>query len=193
MQTPAPHPNWREGLPLLVTPRVVLREMRRSDAASLWRVSRSPEVARYAWPGPATADVFEAFITRAWRDRTEGKYACFAAVPSEQADPTGIFELRSLQPNFFRAELGLLVDPPMFDTGVFEDAMRLVCGFAFRTVGVRRIEMRVSSTHARCNAALEQLGAKKEATLRAAFPQGRRFEDQYLWSVVSGLDRLAAP
>jgi RimJ/RimL family protein N-acetyltransferase len=187
------HPNWREGLPLLVTSRVVLREMRRSDAASLWRVSRSPEVARYSWPGPATAEVFEAFITRAWRDRAEGKYACFAAVPSEHADPAGIFELRSLQPNFFRAELGLLVDPPLFGNGVFEDAMRLICGFAFTTVGVRRIEMRVSSTHARCNAALEQLGAKKEATLRAAFPQGSRFEDQYLWSVVSGLDRLAAP
>jgi len=178
---------------LLVTPRVVLRELRRSDAASLWRVSRSPEVARDSWPGPPTVDAFEAFISRAWRGRAEGKYACFASVSSNQPEPTGLFELRSLQPSFFRAELGLLVDAPMWENGVFEDAMRLVCGFAFRTVGARRVEIRVSVAHARCNAALERLGVQKEAVLRAAFPQGGQFEDQYLWSLVSGLDPLAAP
>src|SRR5829696_8789374 len=97
-QIPADHLNWREGLPLLVTPRVVLREVRRSDAADLLRLARAPEVARYSWPAPTTVDKVEAFITRAWRDRAEGKYACFVLVPRDQTGPAGMLELRSLQP-----------------------------------------------------------------------------------------------
>ena len=185
-------PNWSEGLPLLVTPRVVLRELRRADAAALWRLTNAPDVAEYLWPGPPTVEAFEKFISFAWRERTGGKYACFAVVPWDQAEPAGILELRSLQPKFYRAELGLLLDPAMWDNGVFGDAMRLMCGFAFDTIGTQRIEVRSHVADARCNSALETLGLQKEATLRAAYVCNGRTADQYLWSVVRGLDRLAS-
>jgi [ribosomal protein S5]-alanine N-acetyltransferase len=192
VSTPAPL-NWREGLPLLVTPRVVLRELRRSDAAALWRITRTPEVARYCWPPPPSVDAFEAYIAQAWRDRSDGKYAAFAVVPRDQTEPTGLFELRSTQPKFVRAELGLLFDPPAWTSGVVEDGMRLICGFAFRTVGVRRLEIRVSVEDARCNDTLSRLGVQKEAVLRSAFMHKGNYEDQHLWSVVVGVDRLAQP
>jgi len=182
--------NWRDGLPLFVTPRVVLRELRRADAAALWRVARSPRVARYTWPAPPNVDAFESFITWAWQERTAGKYACFASVPSDHTEPVGVFELRSMQPEFYRAELGLLVDPAIWDGGVFDDGMRLVCEFAFKTAGVHRIEIRSVVADAACNAALDRMGARREAVLRGAFLHGGRFEDQYLWSVVKGLDSL---
>jgi RimJ/RimL family protein N-acetyltransferase len=191
-QIPAAHLNWREGLPLLVTPRVVLREVRRADAADLWRLARSPEVARYSWPAPSTVDKVEGFITRAWRDRSDGKYACFAVVPRDQTAPAGMLELRSLQPAFLRAELGLLIDPALWDSAVFADAMRLVCDFAYKTIGVRRIEIRTSVANAACNAALVALGVHQEAVMRAAFMHDGRHEDQYLWSLMNGTDRLAA-
>jgi RimJ/RimL family protein N-acetyltransferase len=189
---PVSHLNWREGLPLLVSPRVVLRELRRTDAAGLWRVATSPGVARYAWPGPPTADGFEAFIKWAWQERASGRYACFAIIPRDQTEPAGVFELRSLQPAFFRGEIGVLVDPALWDNGVFEDGMRLMLEFAFKTAAAHRIEIRSSVDNARGNAAFEKMGIQKEAVLRAAFRHDGTFEDQYLWSVVNGLDRLAA-
>jgi ribosomal-protein-alanine N-acetyltransferase len=185
--------NWREGLPLLVSPRVVLRELRRADATPLWHIARSPAIARYSWPAPASIDAFESFVTTAWRERALGKYACFAIVPRGQAEPAGVFELRSLQPGFFRAELGLMIEPALFDNGVFNEGMRLVCDFAVRTVGVHRIEIRSAIDDAACCAALDKLGVKKEAVLRSAFVHCGRFEDQCLWSVVKGLDPLAPP
>jgi ribosomal-protein-alanine N-acetyltransferase len=183
--------NWREGLPLLVSPRVVLRELRRSDAAALWRVARRPEVARFCWPAPSTVEAFESLIAQAWRDRAEGKYTGFAVVPRDRTEAAGLFELRSLQPAFFRAELGLLVEPDAWQSHVFEEGMRLVCDFAFRTLGVQRIEVRSSVEHAACNTALERLGLVREAVLQAAFVHDGRFEDQALWALVNGLDRLA--
>ena len=186
------HVNWREGLPLLVSAHVVLRELRRSDAAALWPLARSPEVARYAWPAPASADAFDGFITQAWRERTEGKYAGFAFMPRERTEPAGFFELRSLQPNFVRAELGTLIAPALWADPAYADGVRLICAFGFQTVGIHRIEIRSAVAHAACNAALEALGVRREATLRSAFAQGGRFEDQYLWAIVKGVDPLAA-
>lgn len=183
--------SWSEGLPLLVTPRVVLRELRRADAAALWRLAKAPGVVEYSWPGPPTVEAFEKFISFAWRERTGGKYACFAVVPWDQPEPAGILELRSLQPNFYRAELGYLMDPVTWDNGIIADAMRLMCEFAFTTIGSRRIELRSHVADAHCNAALEKMGFQKEATLRAAYLCKGRTADQYLWSLVRGLDRLA--
>lgn len=175
-----------------MSPRVVLRELRRADGAALWRLSKVPGVTEFAWPGPPTVEAFEKFISFAWNERTDGKYACFAVVPWDQPEPAGLLELRSLQPNFYRAELGLLIDPAMWDNGVFDDAMRLMCGFTFGTIGTRRIEIRSHVDDARGNAALQRLGLQKEATLRAAYVCKERTADQYLWSVVRGLDRLAS-
>jgi ribosomal-protein-alanine N-acetyltransferase len=183
--------DWREGLPLLVTPTVVLRELRRADAAALWRIARAPEVVRYSWPPPPNVEAFETFIARAWRDRVDGKYACFAIVPRDREEPAGMFELRSLQPKFFRAELGLLLESALWENRVFEDAMRQICDFAFRTLGARRMEIRSSVAHAACNAALAKLGVTREATMQSAFTHDGGFEDQYLWSLVYGLDALA--
>lgn len=193
MSTTSSNLNWREGLPLLVTPRVVLRELRRSDAAALWRITRTADVARYCWPPPASVDAFEAYIAQAWRDRSNGKYAAFAVVPRDQTEPTGLFELRSTQPRFVRAELGLLFEPASWTNGVVDDGMRLMCTFAFNTIGVRRLEIRVSVEDARCNEALARLGVHKEALLRSAFMHKGKYEDQHLWSVVLGLDPLARP
>ena len=187
-------PDWRQGLPLIVTSRVVLRELRHSDASALSALARSPEVSRFSpWPGPAGVDAFEAFVTRAWRERATGRYAGFAIVPSAQTEPAGLIELRSLQPKFYRAEAVPFLGPEVWHGGVFEDVMRLLFEFAFGTVGVQRIELRTPAAHDVCTGALERLGVQKEATLRSSFFSDSRFDDQYLWAVVRGLDALAGP
>jgi RimJ/RimL family protein N-acetyltransferase len=185
--------DWREGLPLMVTPRVVLRELRRSDAPALCRVARSPEVARHSWPAPPTVEAFERFIEWSWAERAAGRYTCFGVVPRDSITAAGIFELRPLQPGFFRAELGYFIDKPLWGTGVFHDGARLMVDFAFNAVGVHRIEVRASVENARSNAALQKIGAHKEGLLRAAFVHDGQYEDQYLWSFVNGLDRVSVP
>jgi ribosomal-protein-alanine N-acetyltransferase len=185
--------DWREGLPLMVTPRVVLRELRRSDAPALCQVARSPEVARHSWPAPPTVEAFERFIEWSWAERAAGRYTCFGVVPRDSITAAGIFELRPLQPGFFRAELGYFIDKPLWGTGVFHDAARLMVDFAFTAVGVHRIEVRASVANARSNAALQKIGAHKEGLLRAAFVHEGEYEDQYLWSFVNGIDRVSVP
>ena len=182
--------DWREGLPIMVTPRLLLRELRRADAPALHRLSQSPEIARHTWPAPATLDAIERFIEWSRAKRAEGGYAGFAVVPTGARAIAGLFQLRSLQPGFFRAEFSFFLDPSLWGTGAFTDAARLVCEFAFTAVGVHRIEARAEVDNDRANGALEKLGATKEGRLRNSFVRDGQVMDQYLWSIVEGLDPL---
>jgi [ribosomal protein S5]-alanine N-acetyltransferase len=182
--------DWRGGLPRLESGRVLLRELQRSDAAALLRIVRAPEVARHTWQPPATVEAFERFIEWAWAERAIGRYVCFGVVPPGTNDVVGMFELRPLQPGFFRAELGFFLEPAAWGTGVFQDAAELLIDFARAELGVHRIEARASVDNSRSNAALQKIGARHEGRLRAAFVCEGRFVDQNLWAVVAGLDAL---
>jgi RimJ/RimL family protein N-acetyltransferase len=93
-----------------------------------------------------------------------------------------------MQPGFFRAELGFFIDPAYWGTGLFSEAARLVLDFAFRVVGIHRIEARATVDNIRSNRALRRLGARQEGILRASFVCEGALLDQALWAFVRGLD-----
>jgi ribosomal-protein-alanine N-acetyltransferase len=182
--------HWRAGLPVLTAPRLILREVRMSDAATLHRVARYPAVARFMWPAPAEFEAFQRFIEWTWAERAAGKYVGFAIVPKGATAPVGLFELRQMQPGFFRAELGFFIDPAHWGTGLFPEAAQLVLDFAFRVVGIHRIEARATVDNVRSNRALRRLGAQQEGILRASFVCDGVLMDQALWSFVRGIDTV---
>jgi ribosomal-protein-alanine N-acetyltransferase len=186
--TGRPHAEWRAGLPTLANDRLTLRELRTSDASSLYRVASCPDVARHTWPAPPAVEGFERFIEWTWAERAAGKYIGFGLVPRGSTDSIGLFELRQTQPGFFRGELGFFTDPAIWRTGLFNEAARLMLDFAFRVVGVHRIEARATVDNLRSNMALRRLGARKEGTLRAAFISEGKYVDQHLWAIVGGLE-----
>src|SRR2546425_13269919 len=111
--------DWRACLPRLHSDRVTLRELEPSDAPALYGLVRDPAIAAQMWPPPATVDAFEEFIVCARRGRAEGRYVCFGIVPQGQTEAAGLFELRQQQPNFFRAELGFVLNLSWWGTGLF--------------------------------------------------------------------------
>src|SRR5262249_39766253 len=77
-QTEVISSDWRQGLPVLSGLRVMLRELRRSDASSLFVMLTTEEVSRFISPPPSTVEGFERFIDWTLRQRKAGTYACFA-------------------------------------------------------------------------------------------------------------------
>jgi ribosomal-protein-alanine N-acetyltransferase len=177
--------DWRAGLPVLTGERVTLRELQRSDARSIYSALCRPEIRRVTWPPPASVEAFEGFIEWAWAERSTGKYICYGIVPRGRDDAVGVFELRSLQPGFFRGELGFVMDPDAWSTGIFPEGARMVLQFAFDIVKVHRIEARVAVTNGRGNAALRKIGARQEGVLQAAFVSEGHFVDQNLWAILA--------
>jgi RimJ/RimL family protein N-acetyltransferase len=176
--------DWREGLPVLTGAQVVLRELRASDATSLFALLTTEEVSRFISPPPTSVEGFERFIAWANRQRQAGSYACFAVTVEGADTAIGIFQLRELEPGFGTAEWGFAIGSPYWGSGVFQEGARLMIRFAFETVGVHRLEARAAVRNGRGNGALRKIGAVQEGVLRKSFLKNGEYLDQMLWTIL---------
>ena len=176
--------DWRQGLPTLRGEQVVLRELRASDAASLFALLTTEEVARFISPPPSTVEGFERFIAWTLRQRTAGTYACFAVTLRGFDTAIGIFQIRETEPGFGTAEWGFVVGSAFWGTGVFQDGAELVLDFAFETLGAHRLEARAAVLNGRGNGALQKIGAVQECLLRRSFLRNGQYLDQVLYAIL---------
>jgi RimJ/RimL family protein N-acetyltransferase len=163
---------------------ISLRELRASDAPALFSALSSDQVSKFISPPPATVDGFGRFIDWAIRQRLSGQYVCFAVVPDGSDTAIGIFQVRSLEPAFGTAEWGFAVAPEFWGTGVFVDGAKLIVDFAFKVIGVTRLEARAALKNGRGNSALRKLGAVQEGVLRRSFLRNGEYLDQALWTIL---------
>src|SRR3954465_6934752 len=122
--------DWRSGLPVLTGAQVVLRDLRTTDAASLFALLTTEEVSRFISPPPTSVDGFERFIAWTLRQRAEGTYACFAVTVKGYDTAVGIFQVRGTGSGMELSEWGFAIGSEFWGTGVFEDSAALVIGFA---------------------------------------------------------------
>jgi RimJ/RimL family protein N-acetyltransferase len=176
--------DWRTGLPMLIGRGVTLRDLRKSDAASLLAMLTTEEVSRFISPPPTTIQGFEKFIAWAHRERSNGSYACFAVVPDGYDTAVGIFQVRQLEPSFRTAEWGFAIGSAFWGTGAFTESATQVLAFCFDTVGIHRLEARASVQNGRGNGALRKIGAVPEGLLRKSFLRRGEYLDQMLYSIV---------
>jgi len=176
--------DWRQALPTLRGAQVVMRELRATDAASLFALLTTEEVARFISPPPSTVEGFERFIDWTNRQRAAGTYACFAVTLAGFDTAIGIFQVRETEPHFGTAEWGFAIGSAFWGTGVFLDGAELVLDFVFDTLGVHRLEARAAVRNGRGNGALQKIGAVQECVLRKSFQKNGAYLDQVLYAVV---------
>jgi ribosomal-protein-alanine N-acetyltransferase len=177
--------DWKTGLPVLTGKQVTLRELRVSDAPSLFAMLTTEEVSRFISPPPTMVEGFERFIMWANRERAAGNYACFAIVPHGMDTAVGLFQVRQLEPGWGTAEWGFALGSAFWGKGFFADGAELVLDFVFETIGVHRLEARAAIQNGRGNGALRKIGAVQEGILRRSFLRNGQYMDQALWSILA--------
>ena len=185
MPPAAPAVDWRGRLPVLRAGAATLRQLQISDAPSLVDVLTTDDVTRFISPPPTTVEGFERFIAWTLAEQAQGRYICFGIVPDGCEHPVGIIQVRQLEPNFATAEWGFALGSAFWGTGLFHESALMVISFAFEHVGVRRLEARAAVANGRGNAALRNLGATPEATLRRSFLRNGVYLDQVLWAIAA--------
>jgi len=176
--------NWRDALPVLTGSQVVLRELRMSDAASLFAMLSTDDVSRFLSPPPTTVEGYEQFVAWTIRQRREGTVACFAVTLKGFDTAIGLFQIRQLDQTFTTAEWGFAIGSPFWGSGVFTDAALRILEFVFDTVGVHRLEARAAVENGRGNGALLKIGAVQEGLLRRSLLRNGRAHDQILYGIV---------
>jgi len=184
VNAPVVSTDWRQQLPVLNGRQVTLRELRASDAQSLFALLTTQEVSRFISPPPNTVEGFERFIAWTHRQRTAGTYACFAVTLKGFDTAIGIFQVREAEPGFGTAEWGFAIGSPFWGSGIFTEGAELVLEFVFDTIGAHRLEARAAIRNGRGNAALQKIGAVQEGVLRKSFLKNGEYLDQALYSIV---------
>ena len=155
----APSSDWRVELPTLAGSRIMLRDLRVADAPALFAAMSSEEGSRFISPPPMSVEGFERFIAWSHRQRAAGQYVTFAIVPRGSDTSIGLFQLRSLEPDFGTAEWGFAIAKEFWGAGIFTEGARLVIDYAFDVIGARRLEARAALRNGRGNGALRKIGA----------------------------------
>lgn len=177
--------DWQRALPSLHGEQVVLRELRSSDAASLFALLTTEEVSRFISPPPTDVQGFERFIAWTHYQRTAGQYVCFAVTLKGFDTAIGIFQVRQMDSGFDLAEWGFAIGSAFWGTGVFEESADLVLDFTFGVLGVRRLEARAAVANGRGNGALLKIGAVQEAVLRKSLARNGQLLDQMLYAILA--------
>jgi [ribosomal protein S5]-alanine N-acetyltransferase len=177
--------DWKNGLPIFKSSRMMLRELVKTDAATLLALLRTDEVARFISPPPTTPEGFEKFIQWAIGQREAGNQMTFGMVPEGFDHAVGLVQVRAIAPNFSVAEWGFAVGSPFWGTGLFLASARMTLNFAFQHTGVHRLEARAAVQNGRGNGALRKLGAVQEGILRGSLLKDGKYLDQIMWSIVA--------
>jgi RimJ/RimL family protein N-acetyltransferase len=176
--------DWRQRLPMLRGAHVTLRQLKESDAPSLFAMLTTEEVSRFISPPPTSVDGFERFIRWTQAQQRGGTYVCYAVTLTGSDTAIGIFQLRSLEAGFGTAEWGFAIGSPFWGTGVFKEGAELMVNFAFDIVEVHRLEARAAVRNGRGNGALQKIGAIQEGVLRKSFLKDGEYLDQVLWTIL---------
>ena len=177
--------DWKSGLPTFKSSRMMVRELVKSDAATLLALLKTEEVARFISPPPTTPEGFEKFIQWAIGQRQAGNQMTFGIVPEGFDHAVGLVQVRAIAPNFSVAEWGFAVGSAFWGTGLFLASARTTLDFAFQHTGVNRLEARAAVQNGRGNGVLRKLGAVNEGILRGSLLRDGKYLDQIMWSIVA--------
>jgi RimJ/RimL family protein N-acetyltransferase len=174
---------WTERVPQLRGGLTTIREIANSDVYTLFTLFSDPAVTAYMAPPPPTLAKFAGFVAWSHQQREQGHGLCFGIVPDGMTAAAGILQVRSTDAARSSAEWGFVLSAHFWSTGVFFDAANMLVEFAFTTMRIRRLEARVATRNARGHAAMQRLGAQREATVPSASQTGIPRDPEVVWAL----------
>ncbi len=158
----------------LVDGPTALRAWRDTDVPGLVATCQDPEIPRWTRvPQPyGEADARAYLITR-YDNVHAGTAAPFAIVSSEDRDRLlGSISLMRLAWEHLRAEVGYWLAAEARCQGHTTRAVRLICAWAFRSLGLERIDLLAATGNVPSQRVAERAGFTREAVLRS-YMRGR--------------------
>ena len=175
----------------LVGPRVLLRVGDPADWNN-WRNLRSASRAflepwEPAWPPHAlTYDFFCGNLRRHWREWRAGTDYTFLIFGLNDGALLGSIALNDIQRGVSqKGTLGYWVGLPYAGQGIMTEAASLVCDFAFKTLGLHRVEASCLPHNDPSKRLLQRLNFTEEGYAKGYLRINGTWEDHLLWGRVT--------
>lgn len=171
-------------LPVLQTPRLIIREISILDADDMFLYACNPSIGPMAGWAPhqnknETLSVIGLFIEA----KKRGEPGVYAIVDRFSGRMIGTIELFNYVPNF-KAELGYALSEDYWGLGLIPEAAKAVIGFGFNTLNLKRIEVNAFTTNYQSIRVCEKLGFIKEGIARNGY---MRYDGKIFDKVIYGM------
>ncbi|MBI2134174.1 GNAT family N-acetyltransferase [Candidatus Woesearchaeota archaeon] len=177
------------NVPLIRGNRVVLRKIASSDLDLIVSNLNDRIVNRFlsTIPFPYSLKDARYFVSRVC---TRKDHACFGIESVETGIFMGVISLSRINVTHRKAALGYWIGRKYWNRGFGTEAVKLILGFAFGKLGLKRVYAKVMTKNSASMRLLVKAGFKHEGTLRKDILKKGRFVDMELYGLLNGEHRV---
>ena len=173
------------SLPVLETPRLVLRPVRMRDAEDIFSYASDPEVARYVlWDPHRSIAETRSYIRCIRSFYRRGLPSSWAVEHRDSGRVIGTIGLMWYSDTNCAAEIGYSFSRSFWNRGFATEALRAVIGSVFSSLPVNRLEAQHDVRNPASGRVMEKCGMKKEGLLRQRIRSKEEFIDVVLYAVI---------
>lgn len=180
-----PAPMNSNTLPVITTPRVVLRWISEDDIDGLYDVFSDPQVMRYWSSGPLAnreaAAAMQREIAAGNENNTMMKWGLALRDSNYVIGTTTLFNLNL---DNGRAEIGYAMGRSHWGKGYMNEALSALVSHAFEVMQLRRLEADVDPRNAASIRTLERLGFQREGFLRERWHVEGEIQDALFYGLL---------
>ena len=178
--------EWGLHLPTLREPRLTLRTLTEADVADVLAVFSDPLVLRY-WDGPLITTQQDAmqYIERIHYGFRRRELMQWGIADAATDAVIGTCTLTHLSVTHERAEIGFALRQTRWRQGLGSEAVSAAIDFAFREMGLHRIEADVDPRNERSLRLLDRLGFRREGHLRERYYMNGERQDAVMMAVLN--------
>ncbi len=161
--------NIFSRIPILETPRLILRRMKVSDAEDMFDYARRAEVTRYLlWDCHPDVQSTREYLQYVQKQYEEGEFYDWAVILRETGRMIGTAGFTSFDDDNNAAEIGYVINPDYRGIGVAPEAVGEIMKFGFLRLNLHRITARYMEGNDASRRVMEKCGMSFEGTFRSS-------------------------
>ncbi len=173
-------------LPILETPRLLLRPLEVSDTSPIQKSASVREIAdtMISIPHPYPDGEAERYVARQEAEQKAGHAVTFTIRPKVEESFCGLVEVRDIDREHSQGELCFWLTVEAWGRGYMSEAIQAVARYGFEGLGLNRLYAFHMMRNPACGRLLEKSGFKQEGLLRQCVRKWGQFEDVALQAIL---------
>ena len=149
----------------LETDRLILRKIKKSDAADMYEYAKNPKVSEYlTWSAHESCIFTKGYIKFLIKKYKTGEYFDWAVEHKETGKFIGTCGFSTYDEENKKAEIGYVLNPDFHKMGLATEAVRKIIEYALTDLNLHRIEARVIEGNAASEKVVAKCGLTYEGT-----------------------------
>jgi len=168
--------------PVLETERLILRKISMDDAPDLFVLRTNEDAMKYInKPLPKSIDEIKVLIKN-MNEITERIQWAIALKTENKI--VGTIGYHRIEKEHYRAEVGYMLHPDYWNTGLMTEALKVIIDFGFDEMNLHSIEGNINPNNAVSRKILEKFGFVKEAYFKENYFFNGKFFDSEVYSLL---------